>query len=184
MSIAGHLVLHGPDKLEGRKGFHYNYIMAADGLFISAQNQLLEASVCIAPASVRGLTSMSESVQLAHGKIPASLLSEALILMQRSLSREVYVAVVWGDGRYSLRIPEQEASGAHVTYQRIPNTVLDLHSHPTMSGTFSGVDNRDEVGFQLYGVIGRLDHLIPEYSFRVGVYGYFHPMLLENIFGG
>ena len=99
-----------------------------------------------------------------NGKIPTTIFADSLRQMGLNMSRELYLAVVWENGAYSLRVPDQEASAAHVTYQQLPNKILDLHSHPTFSGRFSGVDNRDEVGFQLYGVIGHLDRLIPEYS--------------------
>ena len=156
--------------------------MAGNGLFIAAENDHLQAVVQIAPATVRGLALMAPVVRLKHGKIPAALFSKSLRMMQLSLHRELYLAVVWGDGAYSLRMPDQEASSAHVTYQNLPNKVLDLHSHPTMFGRFSGIDDRDEVGFQIYGVLGHLDWLIPEYSFRVGVYGHFQALPLGAVF--
>jgi hypothetical protein len=53
-----------------------------------------------------------------------------------------------------------------------------------MSGRFSGIDNQDEVGFQLYGVIGHLDHLIPEYSFRLGIHGHFKPLGIGDVSDG
>jgi PRTRC genetic system protein A len=158
--------------------------MAGNGLFIQTENPMLQATVCIASAKVRGLAPLVEDLRLTHGKIPGRLLGDALRAMMLSMSRELYVAVVWEDGRYSIRVPNQEAGAAHVTYQQLPNKVLDLHSHPSMSGNFSGIDNRDEVGFQLYGVIGHLDHLIPEYSFRLGMYGHFKPLGIGDVFDG
>ncbi len=182
MNIAGYLTYDSPGNYTGRRGSHYNYVMAGNGLFIQAENERLRAQPRIAPAAIRGLARMASEVTLLHGRIPAPLFAESLRLMGLSMSRELYLAVVWENGAYSLRTPDQEASGAHVTYQNLPNKVLDLHSHPTMFGRFSAVDDRDEVGFQLYGVIGHLDWLIPEYSFRVGVYGHFQEMALEDIF--
>ena len=182
MNIAGYLIHQ--HRFDGQRGLHYNYVMAGNGLFIQAENPMLQATVCIASAKVRGLAPLVEEVRLAHGKIPGRLLGDALRAMMLSMPRELYVAVVWEDGRYSIRVPAQEAGAAHVTYQQLPNKVLDLHSHPTMSGNFSGIDNRDEVGFQLYGVIGHLDHLIPEYSFRLGVYGHFKPLGIGDVFDG
>lgn len=182
MKIAGYLTHETPGNLTGVWGSHYNYITAANGLFISAGNEHLQATVRIARANVRGLAPLEPRIVLLHGKIPAPIFADSLRQMGLSMSRELYLAVVWENGAYSLRVPDQEASGAHVTYQQLPNKVLDLHSHPTFSGRFSGVDNRDEVGFQLYGVIGHVDKLIPEYTFRVGVYGHFYQMALEDIF--
>ena len=184
MNIAGYLIHRTPGQFTGQPGSHYDYIMATNGLFIQAENPLLQATICIASAKVRGLAPLQEKVRLAHGKIPGRLLGEAIRLMMLNMSRELYIAVVWDDDHYSNRLPAQEAGAAHVTYRQLPNKVLDLHSHPTMPGNFSGIDNRDEVGFQLYGVIGHLDHLIPEYSFRLGVHGHFKTLGIGDVFDG
>ncbi|MBI4284525.1 MAG: Mov34/MPN/PAD-1 family protein, partial [Chloroflexi bacterium] len=64
----------------------------------------------------------------------------------------------------------------------MPNTVVDIHSHAGMSAFFSSTDNRDEQGLRLYMVVGRLDTLAPEREMRVGVYGYFSPVDLGDIF--
>lgn len=68
-------------------------------------------------------------------------------------------------------------------YERLPSTVLDIHSHGTMRPFFSGTDDKDEQGFRLYMVVGRLDTLVPEVEMRVGVYGYFAPVQFEEVFG-
>jgi len=47
---------------------------------------------------------------------------------------------------------------------------------------FSGTDDQDEQGLRLYMVVGRLDTLMPEIEMRVGVYGYFAPILLNEVF--
>ncbi len=182
MKIAGYLTNDSSGNLSGVPGSTYNYIMAGNGVFLHADNEHLEAMVQIARVKIRGLGPLTPFVVLQHGKIPATIFADSLRQMGLNISRELYLAVVWENGAYSLRVPDQEASGAHVTYLQLPNKVLDLHSHPTFSGRFSGVDNQDEIGFQLYGVIGHVDKLIPEYTFRVGVYGHFYEMRLEDIF--
>ncbi len=96
--------------------------------------------------------------------------------------REHYLAVVWDRG-YRLRKPPQEASECGVSYERLPHTVLDIHSHSLMTAFFSGTDNRDEQGLRLYMVIGEMGTLFPEVRLRVGVYGYFAPLKLEKVFG-
>ena len=182
MKIAGYLIHDTLGNFSGVRGSHYNYITAANGLFIQAENEHLKATVRIARAKVRGLAALEPRIILQHGKIPAPIFADSIRQMGLTLSRELYLAVVWENGAYGLRVPDQEASGSHVTYQKLPNTVLDLNSHPTFSGKFSSIDNRDEVGVQLYVVIGHVDKLIPEYTFRVGVYGHFYEMALEDIF--
>ena len=79
-------------------------------------------------------------------------------------------------------MPWQSGSSGGVEYEVLPDTVLDIHSHGMMSAFFSSTDNSDEQGLRLYMVMGRLDTLIPELEMRVGVYGYFAPVELDEIF--
>jgi len=51
-----------------------------------------------------------------------------------------------------------------------------------MKAFFSMTDNVDEQGLRLYMVVGKLNSLFPEAKLRVGVYGYFAPIRMEDIF--
>ncbi|MBA7685531.1 hypothetical protein ES703_93956 [subsurface metagenome] len=168
--------------LEGEPGIFYNYIMAANGLFIRAKNDHLAATVCIAPAEVRGLAPLEHSVQLLHGKIPMRFVNLALSVFCVKLDIEQYIAVIW-QGDYSLRIPDQTQSPGSVTYETLPDTVLDIHSHAgSMPACFSSQDNIDEQGFRIYAVAGDLQNLCPTVALRLGVYGYFLPLDNEEVF--
>ena len=101
VNITGYLIHQ--HRFEGQRGLHYNYIMAGNGLFIQAENPLLQATVCIAAAKVRGLAPLVEDLRLTHGKIPGQLLGEAIRLMMLSMFRELYVGVVWEDGMAATR---------------------------------------------------------------------------------
>lgn len=183
MNIAGYLVQTiVAGRFSGEPGSHYDYIMTGNGLFVRAENDHLQATVQLAKARVRGLADLQAKLVLKHGRIPSYLFGDAMRFMAVDLTQELYVAVIWTGARYKIEIPAQHADGARVVYERPPNTVLDLHSHPTFSGRFSAIDDKDEVGFQLYGVIGMLHTLIPEYTFRVGVYGYFKELKAEEVF--
>jgi len=171
-----------PEGLQGEPGFFYNYILAENGLFIRAQGPLLEATVRIVRADVRGLAPLTESVELTYGKIPWYIHSLALSVFATDPWREHYLAVVWDRG-YHLKMPVQDGERAGVSYERLPHTVLDIHSHSLMTAFFSGTDNRDEQGLRLYMVMGEMDTLFPEVRLRVGVYGYFAPLELEQVFG-
>lgn len=181
MKPAGYLVnaSGGP---EGEPDLFYDYILAGNGLLVRARGPLLGATVCLAPATVRGLPPLAEKVELPHGRIPRSLCDLALSILAADPFRERYLAVVW-DGDYHLREPPQEGGAGGVTYERVPGTVLDIHSHASLGAFFSGTDNRDEQGIGLYMVVGRLDTLWPEMELRVGVYGHFAPVSLEEVFG-
>jgi PRTRC genetic system protein A len=167
---------------EGEAGVFYNYIMAADGLYIRAKNEHLVVTVNLADVEVRGLAPITGEVTLLHGKIPMHLLNLALSMLIVNADIEKYLAIIW-DGEYHLKEPMQEASSGHVTYETLPNTVLDIHSHTgSMPARFSSIDNFDEKGFMLYAVVADLRNLFPTVELRLGVYGYFLPLAKEEVF--
>jgi len=180
MRPVGYL-LNTKEGLEGEPGLFYNYILAQNGLFVRGENSLLAATVCVAPAEVRGVSALTEEVRLKKGKVPRRLYDLALSVIAADRYHEHYLAVTW-EGEYRLREPWQTSSSSGVEYEVLPNTVLDIHSHGTMRAFFSGIDSRDEQGLRLYMVVGRLDTLLPEVEVRAGVYGYFAPVGVEEIF--
>lgn len=180
MRAAGYLV--NTDRgLAGEPGLFYNYVLARNGLFVQTQGPLLKATVCITAAWVRGLLPQEERVDLPMGRIPRYVYDLALSVLSADRRQEHYLAVTW-EGEYRLRVPNQETSTSGVKYERLPSTVLDIHSHGTMRAFFSGTDDRDEQGLRLSMVVGRLDTLMPEIEMRVGVYGYFAPVGIEEVF--
>ena len=166
---------------EGEPGLFYDYILAGNGLFVRAKSPLLQATVHIAYAPVRGLLPLEERVELPMGSIPHYIYNLALSVFCSNRYQEHYVAVTW-EGQYRLRVPSQEPTECGVRYERLPSTVLDIHSHGAMRPFFSGTDDQDEQGLRLYMVVGRLDTLVPEIEMRVGVYGYFAPVQFEEVF--
>jgi len=181
MKPVGYL-LNTREGLSGEPGAFYDYILASNGLFVRAGNPLLAATVLVAPAEIRGLAPMAERVELTQGKVPWALYNLATEVLAADPLREHYLAVTW-EGAYRLRASAQDGTPGGVSYERLPATVLDIHSHGTMRAFFSGTDDRDELGLRLYMVIGRLDTLLPEVKLRVGVYGYFAPINIEEVFG-
>ncbi|MDP2729165.1 MAG: hypothetical protein Q8O55_01625 [Dehalococcoidales bacterium] len=159
--------------LEGEPGIFYDYVMAAGGLFLRAKNAHLAVTVCIAPQEVRGLAPIEESIHLIHGKISIYFLDLALSVLCAKPDIEQYLAITWQD-HYSLAIPGQSQTAASVTYETLPGTVLDIHSHTGgVPARFSSIDSDDELGFCLYAVAGELRSLTPTLTLRLGVYGYF-----------
>ena len=167
--------------LEGEPGVFYDYIFARNGVFISAQNPLIKGVVCISPVEVRGLAAMEEKAELVHGKIPEYIYDLSLSTLATNSEREQYLAVTWENG-YRLRIPTQEREAAQVRYERLPSSVMDIHSHGRGKAWFSLVDDGDEQGLRLYMVVGRLDTYLPEVELRLGVYGHFAPLSIEKVF--
>ena len=165
--IAGYLVNH-PTGLEGERGVGYDYILASNGLFIRAANAHLKVIIPIAEAEVRGLGPVTPGVSLQHGKIPVWLWDLAVSAFVGSPRTEMYLAYTWEDGVYHLKHPKQESTSIAVKYERLPNTVLEVHSHASMPAFFSHTDTEDEKGFGLFGVVGRLDEEHPEVRLRLG----------------
>ena len=77
-------------------------------------------------------------------------------------------------GQAVVVLPQQTGSVAHLAYRGggDSDVIMDVHSHCTMGAFFSGEDTRDEQGFRLYGVVGRIFTQV-EFALRVGVYGDF-----------
>ena len=51
----------------------FDYVLGAGGLYVQSESANLTARVLAARCKVRGLTSLTEKVELAHGPIPAHL---------------------------------------------------------------------------------------------------------------
>jgi PRTRC genetic system protein A len=178
---AGYLI-NSPTGIEGEPGVFYDYIMTAGGVYLRAHNQFLAVTVSIAPCEIRGLAPMKEEIQLLHGKIPLSLLTEAITVLITKPDIEQYLAIIW-ERAYSLKIPSQQGTGASVTYETLPDTVLEFHSHTGgVPAHFSPIDDQDEQGFCLYAVVGDLRNLFPILELRLGIYGYFLPLSQSEVF--
>ena len=186
----GYLVNHD-DHMTGERGIGLDYVMAKNGLFVTAENDQMAAWVQVADAEVRGLGELSPVVMLTHGKIPGEYFELALAFLLAEPDIETYVAITWEDGQYAVHVPDQDQGAAHLKYQRPENVVFEMHSHPGMSARFSGTDNADETGLGIYGVVGWRKSLLsmwPVYDvrirIRVGVYGYFWEVGISEIFEG
>lgn len=172
--------------LNGERGSFYSYVTAGNGLFVESEGPLLAARVPIADAEIRGLAKTEGSVVLRNGKIPDFLWEEAFWQLKRLVDTEIFIAITYEEGSYRLATPEQERSSTRVKYNRVPNTILDLHSHHKMAAYFSQTDDADETGFQLYGVVGELHRLDskPRVHLRVGIYGYHWSVPWDSVFDG
>ena len=168
--------------IEGEPGVFYDYILTSRGVYLRAKNAQLAATVCIASQEIRGLAPLNEEIRLLHGKIPLYLLNLALSVLIVKPDIEQYLAITWKIG-YSVKITSQQATTESVTYETLPDTVLDIHSHTDgVPPQFSPTDNSDEQGFHLYAVVGDLRNLFPAVELRLGIYGYFLPLGQSEVF--
>ena len=163
----GYLVNH-PAGLAGVQGIGYDYVLGSGGLYVQSESAHLTARVTVAPGTVRGLAPVAEKLQLTHGPIPASLFELGLRWFQDAPDTERFFAVRWDGGAYRLVVPPQAGTATRLAYQPPAGVVAEFHSHGGSRAFFSATDDRDEQGFRIYGVVGRLDTPLPELRLRVG----------------
>ncbi len=179
----GYLVNH-PGGLAGVHGIGYDYVLGSGGVYVQSRSPHLTARVPVAPGEVRGLAPVTEKVQLTHGPVPAQLFELGLRWFLDDPETERFFAVRWDGRAYWLVVPPQAGTATRLAYQPPAGVVAEFHSHGGSRAFFSATDDRDEQGFRIYGVAGRLDSDRPELSLRVGVYGHFAPVEWPQVFGG
>lgn len=152
----------------------YDYILAGNGLFKRARDWRITALVPVASLRVVGLPDLSPVLQVRPGRIPDRLLRTVLGDARRHAraGREQLYQFHANGQRISLTRPAQHATGAKIAYRLDEQRGLlcDLHSHHTMPAYFSPTDNRDELGFCFYAVIGNVLER-PEILLRLGIHG-------------
>ena len=179
----GYLVNH-PAGLAGAHGIGYDYVLGSGGLYVQSESAHLTARAQVASCEVRGLAPVTEKVELAHGPIPSRLFELGLRWFQDTPDTERFFAVRWDGDAYRLVVPPQAGTATKLAYVPPAGVVAEFHSHGGARAFFSATDDRDEQGFRIYGVVGRLDALQPELSLRVGVYGHFDPLDWPQVFDG
>ncbi len=179
----GYLVNHSGG-LTGAHGIGFDYVLGSGGLYVQSESAHLTARVLVAPVAVRGLAPVVEKVELTNGPIPARLFELGLGWFQDDPYTERLFAVRRDGRSYQLVVPPQAGTATSLSYEPPAGVVAEFHSHGRSRAFFSSTDDRDEQGFRIYGVAGRLDSDRPELSLRVGVYGHFGPLQWSQVFDG
>ena len=177
-------LINRKEGLTGSNGIGFDYVLAADGLYVQSESAHLTARVLAAPCQVRGLAPVTEKVELAQGPIPVGLFELGLRWFLDDPDTERFFAVRWDGAAYRLVVPEQEGTATSLEYAPPAGVVAEFHSHGTSRAFFSATDDKDEQGFRIYGVAGRLNKYRPELSLRVGVYGHFASVEWSQVFDG
>ena len=170
--------------LVGERGIGYQFVMATNGLFVLAESPQLKATVLVAEASVRGLAPLEEGIELPFGKIPMKLWGSALRIFERALPQERLLTIGnFGQcpGLYLTHLPKQKTTGTSVRYRPLDAQLFEVHSHGLLRAFFSSTDDADEQGFKIYGCVGLCEGR-QEWKLRVGIYGYFAPLELDQVF--
>ena len=183
LTPVGYLVNH-KDGLTGAQGVGFDYVLGAGGLYVQSESAHLTARVLVAPCTVRGLAPVAGKVELAHGPIPVRLFEIGLLWFEDTPHTERFFAIRWDGAAYRLVVPEQEGTASSLKYIPPAGVVAEFHSHGSSRAFFSTTDDKDEQGFRIYGVVGRLNKYRPELSLRVGVYGHFAAVEWSQVFDG
>ena len=179
----GYLINH-PAGLAGVHGIGYDYVLGSGGVYVQSRSPHLTARLPVAPGEVRGLAPVTEKVDLTHGPIPAGLFGMGLRWFHDDPGTERLFAVRWDGRAYRMVVPQQAGTATRLAYQPPAGVVAEFHSHGGSRAFFSATDDRDEQGFRIYGVAGRLHTDRPELSLRVGVYGHFALVQWSQVFDG
>lgn len=170
----------------------YEYVVAANGVFIRAQSLYISACVPVRPyfgdrierlqpvesfakllwAPPVGIGHLYAVIDNARNRMP----NEAMYQFIRKVDEQE------DTHKWVCKIPRQNATPTRVDFEDNPDSIIDIHSHNTMTAFFSEQDNADELGFRFYCVLGKLDTDYPQILCRVGVYGYFMNVPMTTIF--
>jgi PRTRC genetic system protein A len=170
-----------------RKGLAFDYVLAGDGVYLAAENDDLQVRVPIAECNVRGLPPVYPACSLKHGRMPSWIWNAIVWAAHVGYlrGREVLLEVTFDSNvGYRLTVPPQLGGPERVIYRPTATSVLEIHSHGSHAAFFSSIDDHDEQGLRLYGVIGRLGTERPEFALRVGAYGHFLSVPWETVFDG
>ena len=191
---AAYVTANGPRPLPPR-GKGLAYVMAGNGVFKVARSERLAAWAPLAKCYIPGLAEVAPGIALRQ-KVPGGILAHILEDAKRAMSmadgasiarpiEAMYFVHQDEGGQVRVAKPRQVGSAGRVRCKACneASVVMEIHSHHQMAAHFSGVDDRDETGFRLYGVIGRI-FTRPEIALRVGVYGTFLPLRLDEVFSG
>ncbi len=182
--------VHRRNPLPLNNAVGYQYVMAAAGLYLRAENRFFDVLAPIARCPIRGLAPLQPQFTLKVRRLPGWLLDAVLgdarnaRCRNRGLKEALY-HFHHDSARVRVLKPPQRATAASVVAAEghTADIILDLHSHGNMRAFWSATDNSDEQGFRVYGVIGRLDTK-PEIRLRLGVYGYWFPLPVNMLFDG
>ncbi len=192
---------------EGIKGFFYkskdlyeniqaiNILAAKDGYYEVRENEI---GVFVSKVTkIEELEVCREGFKFSLPKIPQNLFTQLIsFFADYSLYEVEVMGVLYWDTEkniYILDVPNQKVSKSRIMVQfsEFPLQFLkvaEIHSHNTMRSYFSEIDDKDELGTMLYGVVGRLQKEEGNISFdletRAGVAGRFIPLEPSRIIEG
>lgn len=177
------------DFLASKKLHANNLIAARNGCVYEIKDNII-GRIIVKRDYLPQLDELGEAFSFNLPKIPAWVLSQTMAFFQEHCNVEVMVKLYYDkyEKRYLLACIPQYVSKVSIRVKDIVSydtarfcEVMDIHSHNKMAEFFSDVDDKDEVQYRLYGVIGRVNTR-PELKLRVGAAGRFINLEPTQIF--
>lgn len=161
----------------------YEYVLAGTGIFIRGARREFQTQFCITPCTLRGLQELEPSLKMFAPRVPSEMI-EDMLRRAREVRDEkgnpceiVFHLELDESGAWHCHVPIQTQAPARAkpsddsptsSYAR---ACIEVHSHVDMHAHFSTIDDKDEVGFRVYAVLGCI-FTSPTIRVRVGMYGY------------
>lgn len=184
--LVQHLVVHDDGKLPAFPDCLYAYIIAGNGLFLYAKRYDLEVLIPISRATITGLPPLEPFVNMP--RVTEVLMHQVIQASKGNLPNEILFWFNFDHDRqvWNLDAPLQFCRPASVFPMDKADplgtrALIDLHSHAAMDPFFSPTDNKDEQGFRIFAVIGKVNGK-PEIRVRVGVYGNYWNIPADMVF--
>ena len=172
--LVHHLILKEDGTLPPIPECLYAYIMAGNGVFLYAKRDDLEVLIPASKATIAGIPTLEPFVHIP--RVPAILMRDILQESKEILPNEILFWFNFDRDRQDWNVvaPRQicRPSSVFPVDKSDPlgtKALIDLHSHALMEPFFSRTDNKDEQGFRIFAVIGKVNERA-EIRVRVGVY--------------
>ena len=186
LNLVRHFIVQDDGRLPLIPDCLYAYIMAGNGVFVYAKRDDLEVLIPVSRVTIAGLPPLELFVNMP--RVPEVLMHQVLQASKENLPNEIlfwfnfdHDRQVWNvDAPLQICRPSSVLP-ANKNDPRGIKALIDLHSHALMDPFFSPADNKDEQGFRIFAVIGKVNEK-PGIRVRVGVYGNYWNIPASMIF--
>lgn len=177
-NFVDYIVLKDEELPAVRPGHLYEYIFAANGMFVKGGNPYFDAVVPLKTFAydrqyIRGLATVTPYVKLLVPKVPFYILQQILSVSRSVVPLECLFYVEMIGGEWRLVTPQQYQTQTSCKAKDAGRYVpIEVHSHNTMTAFFSRTDDGEETGLRIYGVVGHVDRPVADMRCRVSIYGH------------
>lgn len=163
------------------------YWLSRNSVFVRAQREGIKACFPIANCQIAGLAAIEPYFQMEYPRVPMEITKLMLLLSEEAGENEILFHLSFQTGHWHLEVPAQIATPTSVTPLKssldssYEIALIEVHSHANMSSEFSETDNREETGFRIFAVLGKLKSQ-PEINARIGIYSHFYSLPASWVF--